>query len=447
MFRWPKPWSKKRGDRRTGSPIMGNVWETLLFCLLFLLGTIALVVMFTSAHLRTWPAGYFFPELYFVETQTIVRDAFLVEVETEGDSAAVVYRPELLVEWRAGERVDESRIPLADGLSERETGLTILDWYQQGESYPGWHDPLRPGSLCMKRPGRYRFGLTLIAVVASIFMGGARVLHAVMSFGTSPERRAALAGRAAKLDIVREAAHRADEFPTIPGVEDMSNSPGVALAYRLPIVHSSLIRLLAAAMFCLVWICIAAVFVQVVVSDVLRGRPVWFLGLVTLVFLGLGVWSLRYFWWQLLFATSVGPTSVEISDHPLYPGNGYQITLMQAGRVDLDRLQLQLVCDEKATFREGTDVRTELREVHKHEIFAGHDVCLRAGKPFEHAAVFEVPADVMHSFHSDNNSVQWKITVDGIISGTSFRRQFPVIIYPRTDNGQVGERNVVQTES
>ena len=441
MFRWPKPWSKKRGDRRTGSPLLGNMGEVLLYSALFLFGTLSLIVVLVSSYLRSWPASQFYSEIYFVETQVTVR-----ETHVEQEKGENVYRAELLVEWLEEDSVNPKRILLADGLSDREAGLRILDRYQTGDTYPAWYDPSKSVSLCMKQPGRYLFALTLVAVVAAMVIGGAHVAYTLMDFRTSPERRADLFGRVAKLDIVREATHGSEAFPAIPDVEDISNSPGVLLAYRLPIVQSPLLHILAAALFCLVWICVSAVFIQVVVSGLAHGNLEWILGLITLVFLGLGIWSLRYFWGQLLFAVGVGPTNVEISDHPLYPGGFYKIALAQAGRVHLDRLQLALVCEEEATFREGTEVRTESRQVNKCEIFTVSDVNLCAGQPFEQTADFEVPVEVMHSFRSANNSVQWKIIVEGIMSGMIFRRQFSVVLYPKPDNDRVGQRADRSTE-
>ena len=37
-------------------------------------GTLSLVVLLTSAQIRTWPANYYFPELYFVESRCTVLE-------------------------------------------------------------------------------------------------------------------------------------------------------------------------------------------------------------------------------------------------------------------------------------------------------------------------------------------------------------------------------------
>ena len=64
---------------------------------------------------------------------------------------------------------------------------------------------------------------------------------------------------------------------------------------------------------------------------------------------------------QLLIASGVGPTQLEISDHPLLPGRRYDLYLSQAGRLTMNFLEIDIVCEEQATYHQGTDTRTERR--------------------------------------------------------------------------------------
>ncbi|NJO14086.1 MAG: hypothetical protein HC870_02780, partial [Rhizobiales bacterium] len=61
---------------------------------------------------------------------------------------------------------------------------------------------------------------------------------------------------------------------------------------------------------------------------------------------------------QFLIATGIGPTLVEISDYPFYPGRVYRLFLSQGGRLTINSLEVLLVCDEKATYQQGTNTRT-----------------------------------------------------------------------------------------
>jgi hypothetical protein len=161
------------------------------------------------------------------------------------------------------------------------------------------------------------------------------------------------------------------------------------------------------------------------------GQPDWLLTIVTIPSVGVGIWSSYFAVRRLLMATGVGPTSVEISDHPLRPGCEYEIFLTQLGHLSIRSLTARLVCAEEATFRQGTNVRTEACCVYEQEIFCQEEIKVEPGTPFEHRARFAVPAQCMHSFQADHNMVCWSLVVEGDTVGWSkFRRKFPVVVYP-----------------
>ena len=51
--------------------------------------------------------------------------------------------------------------------------------------------------------------------------------------------------------------------------------------------------------------------------------------------------------------------------------------------------------------------------------------------PYEHECDLEFPTDVMHSFQSDHNAVQWRLVVHGVVEKWSnYERVFPIVVYP-----------------
>ena len=427
-----KPWGKKRGDRRSGSQMVGSLGEALFFVILFLLGSLALIVLLTSAQLHSWPTRAYFPELYYVMGQARVIETHLDQ--NTRDNQATEYRSRLLVTWRVGSVHRNTSIGHGEFSPNRETVLRTLDQFQPGKSYPCWFLTDRPDSIQMTKPSRIRFWLALVTVIAFILIGGTRVVFAVLHVGVSPERRGAMAKQASQFDFVRDVVGAPVDYPQIPDDADMKNSPGVFLKYRLPIVRSPILHVLGASLFCLVWSGIAVVFAQVIIRSFMQGQPEWMLAGVTLVFLTVAAWSIRYFVHQLLLVAGVGPTSVEISDHPLYPGCRYRFFLSQTGIVGIEKLKIALICDEEATYRQGTDVRTEIRRVFEVSIFPQQAVKIKPGVPFEYEDEVELPQDVMHSFRSNNNLVQWKFIVEGESAGWSFQRNFPVVVHPQRVN-------------
>ena len=336
-FRW---WPKKRGARRTGSPLLGSLGEAFFFGLLFLLGAVAL----TS----------------------------------------------LLVAQFGGPQAE------------------------------------------MLRMG-FGFGFWVLVLVLSSFLliGGGGVVYTVLQVGTSPERRAALARRAANLDLITETILQPRDFPSLPSDHDLVNSPGIKLAFRLPTNQSPGWQLSAAALFCLLWCGLAAALFVVAVERHVVGKPDWLLTAIVVPFLAVAGWSIRFFIRQMSALTILGPTIVEIGSHPLRPGQTCNVYLSQSGHVKLAQLALCLVCEEEATYQQGTDIRVERHRVLEETLYEDASIGLEPGKPVEMPLAFIVPASAMHSFQSPHNRVLWKLIVRACPEGrTAFERAFPLVVYP-----------------
>lgn len=279
-------------------------------------------------------------------------------------------------------------------------------------------------------PG-FGFWLMVLVMVSFTLLGGSGVVYTVLQVGTSAERRSAMARRAADIDLLGEGVASDHEFPGIPPDANLTNSPGIRLAYRLPVTHSGPWILFAATAFFLIWNSITAVLVMVAVKGHVAGRPDWLLTIFVLPFVAIGVWATYFFAQQMLLHTGIGPTSLEISDHPLVPGCAYRLFLSQAGRLQMQSLELLLVCEEETTFRQGTDIRTERCRVFSDTIFDKRDFKIEPSDAFQHECVLRVPKHVMHSFRAKHNAVHWMLIARGQAkSWPAFERAFPVIIFP-----------------
>jgi hypothetical protein len=120
-----------------------------------------------------------------------------------------------------------------------------------------------------------------------------------------------------------------------------------------------------------------------------------------------------------------------VSDLPLAPGREYQAVVAQHGQVAVRSLELSLVCEEEATFTQGTDVRREIREVYRQLLWQREGFRLAPGQPFLEHCLFRVPQTAMHSFQSPHNAVRWKLVVRGESAAWPlFERDFPLVVYP-----------------
>ncbi|OHB68171.1 MAG: hypothetical protein A2V70_19695, partial [Planctomycetes bacterium RBG_13_63_9] len=260
-----------------------------------------------------------------------------------------------------------------------------------------------------------------------------RLLH----WGKSAERRAAMLQRRQQRDLFGTNGAAARKFPSIPNGIDIINSPGIKLKYRLPIAKSPGWVLFGALLTCLFWNGIVSVFVVLAVRGHFDGRPDWFLTLFVVPFALVGIALIVYFVRQFLVTTGVGPTLVEISDHPLHPGQKCQLFVSQSGRLTLNSIRVLLVCQEEATYRQGTDTRTETREVYRQEVFRRENFEVRRGLPFKAECELDVPAGAMHSFRADHNEIAWKLIVQGDIARwPDYERPFPLVIRPANGRTQ-----------
>jgi hypothetical protein len=300
-------------------------------------------------------------------------------------------------------------------------------------------------------PGQFAFGvggwLLILVTTSSIVLGGGGLIWAVLRIGTSVERRSAMARQAADTDFVHAAVPRPRNYPTVPPFDGLTNSPGIDLAYRLPTTHSPGWRLLATTIFAMLWCFVVFLLTASVIRGHVNGSHEWLLTALLVGFWAVCFWSIREFLQLLLQSSGMGQTTLEISELPLAPGGEYQIWLVQQGNLKIRSLDVSLICEEEATFTQGTDIRTETREVYRQLCFERRDFDIETGRPFSEMCRFAVPITAMHSFLSPHNVVRWKIVVHGEAEKwPAFERGFPVVVYPgeTTTQLEVGSRIVRQ---
>lgn len=304
-------------------------------------------------------------------------------------------------------------------------------------------------AAAMSQPYQPGFGFWVMVLVLSSFtlLGGGGVLWTLLHASASAERRSALAKRAAAIDLSGDASSGRRRLPSIPSDANFTNSPGVRQRYRLPVVQSPAWRLVFATLFCLIWNVSAVLSIAVAANSFLSNRPDWFLTIFSVPFVFVGAWAIYDFVRQWLLHAGIGPTTVEISHHPLQPGGSYTVSLSQAGRLPLKTLAVHLVCEEAATYRQGTDVRTERRRVFDRQICRQSDFEITPGMPFQYDFTLNVPPEAMHTFQSEHNAINWMLVVYGEAEAwPPFERAFPLIVYPLHDGDQDADRTAHRAE-
>jgi hypothetical protein len=352
-------------------------------------------------------------------------------VEDPPGSVTVTWRPSLLVRYEAAGATRESwsRSDPATGTVDRATAAAALARWPLGAEVPGWFDPAHPDHVVMQRGfSWWLWALTLLLPGALLAFGGAGLGRALRRWGRSEEAIAA-ATVLPPLAVPRSGA--AAGHPGVPGCDDLTNSPGTVLRYRLPLESPESWTLLGLGLFAAAWNAVLVVLAVGAGLDAAGGRLHWFLLALLVPVVAVGLAAIVLFVRALLLKAAVGTTQLEISDHPLRPGRRYDVLLAQGGSGDLRELLMTLECEEQATFRQGTDTRCETIVVYSEPVRTWRDIRLSPGTRFEGLGAVTIPDAAMHSFASEHNAVRWRIVVAGAPAGwPAFTRVFPLVVFP-----------------
>jgi hypothetical protein len=279
--------------------------------------------------------------------------------------------------------------------------------------------------------------------LAAIITGATRLIYRLIQVSASTEYRKVLAGKAGRLEknaldwIGPEPSPASQvsepdlsDLPNVPGVRSLNDSPGEHLKFRLA-PQPTEDGLVGLAILTMVWNIVWFILLAIAVVGFWTGnvRPILSGLLIPLGYLG--YWSFRSLLTLIKARAGVGPTIVEISDHPLYPGGSYKVYVIQMGRMRLRTLTVRLVCEEETFFRQGTDVRVERCEVFAQEMASQTKVRVDQQAPWEQQFELPLAADVMHSLVGMHNAIRWKIVVSGESRPwPSFCRSFPIVVHP-----------------
>lgn len=275
------------------------------------------------------------------------------------------------------------------------------------------------------------FVTSLLVVVAFCTIGVLRMLNVLWRVSASAERRGAIVSRARDVELLNQLSSEAPALPSIPQEGNLSLRRGERLRFRLRSVGSNRLSLLTVGSASAICAMVATSLIVLVIDSAVQGDPDW-VGVILAVVLTLAtIWLLTQFIKQLLMQTAVGPTDLEISDLPLMAGSSYAAFLSQPARLRLRLLELTLACEEQATFRHGTDIRTESQTVYSQLLFRKRGVDTEAGTVFQTGVDFRLPEQAMHTFRSKNNSIQWHIHLVATVTGWPvIERRFPLVVLP-----------------
>lgn len=422
---------KKRGDRATGSGQEGRLGEAIFYLVLLLLGSGALVAVLQNFVVPEWRVHRVYEA---ADAEVLGTKIEIVTAEDPNDDT-IRYQPQIQVEYHVGEK-NFSAWTYQHWQSahvEREDAVAVTERYEVGQHVTCWYDPADPTQVVLIRGFNWWVWLILLLPTMFILVGLGGLAYTMFHSRTSRERRAALAKQVADRELFEGVGTKTIEFPAVPADSDLKNSPGTTLTYRLPIEASPGWKLFGVILACLFWNGIVSLFVVMAVQGHMAGEPDWLLTLFMVPFVAVGVGLIYGSFRQLLVSTGVGPTLIEISQHPLRPGKEYEMLLSQGGNLTIRQLEVHLVCREKATYCQGTDTVTDTEVIHRLPVLQQENINVEAGMPYETRCHFHIPADAMHSFLAQHNAINWKLSVEvEVARWPDFQRDFPVVVCPES---------------
>ena len=433
---WRNPFlHKKRGSRSNAMRNVGYWSEVFLSVSLLVVGTITLALFIFQVLLPDWhdsrrPRGYApgmcqVTMLRFHEHSTPIR--------LEDDAIEV---GEYSIEVQAA-RIKEDQSLDPPVWIERELGhfsptridaQQMADHYKPGTELACWYDPDDPSRLVLRRSMRWWVWPVTLIPVSLLGVGIWGIVASLMQVATSVERRSLVAVKAVRLDPLRESSA---ESTMVPAVELQDESPGTRYAHRLPVLGTQKWRMAGLMIVCAIWNSLVAYLVYVASLEYMAKNPPWMaIGLVLLLGV-VGVWLafnlIREFWER----RGIGQAQLEISAHPLALGGTYRVYLVQSGRMHLRWLTVELACEESASFRQGTDLRTCTEQVQHEELRKWQQLNIEPHLPFEADLSLTIPANAMHSFRSPHNEICWMLLVRGLTDRRQeVYRQFALNVRP-----------------
>jgi len=317
-------------------------------------------------------------------------------VAQNGDTS----RPDIFYRYFVGDRpYTSSRYNFIPGSTNDSTVSATVARYSAGTRFECYVDPADPSEAVINRDFAYWYCFGLI-----FFVGFAGIPLLVGTFvvrqrsATPPAQQVAGAS-----------------FRELDG--GSIGSIGAAADLGPAVLHptvSPIGKLITATIVCLFWNGIVGIFTYFEIQQFGSGGSGggWFMALFLLIFQIIGVALLFSVPYQLLALANPRPT-ITLSRGTLPIGGSvpfeWQLT-GKAGRVS--KLTFTLKAREEATYRRGTDTRTDKREFHSEVVAEATDpMNIERGN-----GTIRIPAGTMHSFASSHNKVVWTLTVNGEIS-------------------------------
>jgi hypothetical protein len=358
-------------------------------------------------------------------------------VGSHSDSDGTTYSIDVVYTYTVqGVEYRSERYEFLGGSSSGYEGKAeVVAGYPPGSRATCWVDPEDPSEAVLYRGFTWFY---LIALFPLIFVAiGAGGMVFALRKGRASGRRAA--APAWLPEAPGEAAAAAAETPDLAPGFSFTPEGGLPAGATGPLVlearHGPWLKFFGIVAIAAFWNGITGIFVWQAVQGWQSGAGDGCLTVFLVPFVLVGLVLLLGVPYQLL-ALFNPRLRLTVSDSSLPVGGTAEVSWSFSGSAGrIRRLKIELVGREAATYRRGTDTRTDTEE------FARLPVADTTQRPEIAAgsAVVTVPEDTMHSFEASNNKIRWSLEAAGEIARwPDVGESFTIVVEPRAAAGRDG---------
>lgn len=321
----------------------------------------------------------------WLETSCIIESS---QVESHRSSDGTTYSIEISFSYSIDRRSHTSDTYSFDSInsSGREGKAKVVARYPTGSEHTCWVNPDDTTQAVIYR-GIPKIVFFTIPFSSIFMIIGFMALLGV--FGVLPEKLTKLVGNARHKPVTTESS----------GAQLLKPS------------RSGIGKVILVTLVACFWNGIVSIFVAIAVKSHLDGDPEWFLTLFIIPFVCIGLLLIFGIFHALLALTN---PKVQLSVSESSPALGDEIELNWEANKPLHKVhefKISLVGEEAATYRRGTDTRTDTAIFHQTTIVDLADPRMQQ----RGTATVSIPRESMHSFESGNNKINWKLCVAGEI--------------------------------
>lgn len=383
----------------------GIVFGLFLGSIFFLAGSFFLWMIWLSPLLRTQYSGD------WLETQCTVITS---ELDVDRDGDGTTYRPRIEFEYTIGDDPYTADTYDFTELNRPKNRCNeIIAAYPVGRKVDCFVDPSNPETAVIAR--NYDFNLLAFMIplifllvglgvaVGSVFYKG-KNSNSISGSAKTPadigQSGAAVSSLSTGSSTVPSSAHPAD-------IEDNNWDVPKTLKPSQRRTTTFLLTLV----FAVFWNSIVSVFIYGIIKE---GFDIGFaifpiLFMIPFVLVGLGVIGGVFYTLAAIFNPTV---ELALSTGAVERGGSFDVAWQLSGRTSaINTLKVTIEGEESATYRRGTDTITDTN------IFCSLPIAeVSESQDIEFGSVSAtIPADTMHTFTADRNTISWRVTVVGDI--------------------------------